>query len=221
MKKASSIEPVTANDLMEPPSRSSLLLVDDDRLILATLGAGLRNAGYEVTEASSGEAALDRAGQTMFDLAVLDIRLGDISGIELARRLRETHGVATLFLSAYSDREMVDAAIAEGGVGYVVKPVDVTQLVPAIGAALARARDLRALLDAKGQLEQALAGERSVSEAIGILMEREGLIRQAAFEALRAHARAQGRRLDEVAMALVNAEETLNALKNRGRMAPG
>ena len=102
-----------------------VLLVDDDRLIIGTLGNGLRQAGYAVAEAASGETALALAKHQIPDLAILDIRMPGISGIELARRLRDTNRVPTLFLSAYSDKKMVEEAIDEGGLGYVVKPVDV------------------------------------------------------------------------------------------------
>lgn len=193
-----------------------ILLVDDDRLILGTLGNGLRQAGYTVTEATSGEAALVFTQQQIPDLAVLDIRMPGMSGIELARRLRDTYHVPALFLSAYSDKKMVGEAIEEGGLGYVVKPVDVPQLVPAIEAALARARDLQALGKAKDQLEEALKGGRDTTTAIGILMERKGLRRQDAFELLRAHARAQRRRLESLARDIVDAVETLNAMEIKG-----
>ena len=193
-----------------------ILLVDDDRLILGTLGNGLRQTGYTVTEAASGEAALAFAQHQIPDLAVLDIRMPGMSGIELARRLRDTYHVPTLFLSAYSDKKMVEEAINEGGLGYVVKPVDVPQLVPAIEAALARARDLQALGKAKDQLEEALKGGRDTATAIGILMERRGLRRQEAFESLRARARAQQRRLESLARDIVDAAETLNAMGTKG-----
>ena len=193
-----------------------ILLVDDDRLILSTLGNGLRQAGYTVTEAASGEAALAFTQRQPPDLAVLDIRMSGMSGIELARRLRDTHHVPALFLSAYSDKKMVEEAINQGGLGYVVKPVDVPQLVPAIEAALARSQDMKALSQAKDHLEEALKGGRDITTAIGILMERQGLLQQDAFELLRARARAQRRRLDDLAREIVDAAETLNTMGIKG-----
>lgn len=94
---------------------------------------------------------------------------------------------------------MVEDAIGnEGGLGYVVKPVDVPT-VPAIEAALARFQDMTALGQAKEHLEEALKGGRDITTAIGILMERQGLLQQDAFELLRARARAQRRRRDQLA----------------------
>ncbi len=189
-----------------------LLLVDDDRLVLATLSKGLRDAGYELSAADSGEAALELAVKQPCDLAVLDIRMSGLSGIETAQHLREAHGVPTLFLSAYGERELVAQAAAGGGLGYVVKPVDVVQLIPAIEAALARARDLKALTEARAQLELALAGGRQTSIAIGILMERRGLSAEAAFDALRASARKNRRKLEDVCCEIVDSVERLNGI---------
>lgn len=111
---------------------------------------------------------------------------------------------------------MVEDAINEGGLGYMVKPVDVPQLVPAIEAALARFRDLQALGKTRDQLEEALRGGRDTSTAIGILMERQGLRRQEAFDLLRARARAQRSRLETLARDIVDAEELLNGLRLQG-----
>lgn len=193
-----------------PPIR--LLLADDERLVLATFSKSLRNAGYEVETVESGEAALALAASAAFDLAVLDIRMPGLSGIETARLLRDQHGMPTLFLSAYGEREQVEQAVADGGLGYLVKPVDAAQLMPAVAAALARARDLKALMETKAHLERALAGGRHTSMALGIIMERRKLSEAAAFEALRANARASRCKLEDLCRELVEATERLNGI---------
>lgn len=186
-------------------SAPRLLLVDDDRLVLATLAHGLAALGYEVATADSGEAALAAAADGAFDLAIVDVRMPGLPGIELCHALAEGHRVPSLFLSAFGDREEVERAIGEGGLGYLVKPVDAPRLVPAIEAALARARDLRALFEAKAQLEQALAGGRYTSMAIGILMATRGFDERAAFEVLRGEARHGRRKLEDHCRELVRA----------------
>ena len=189
-----------------------ILLVDDDRLVLATLEKGLKNAGYLVTTAESGDQALQQAAEKPFDLAILDICMPGQSGIETARILRERFDIPGLFLSAYNEEDTVQQAVMGGGLGYVVKPVDAPQLIPAVESALARARDLRALIDTKKQLEQALSGQRKNSVAVGILMERRGLAEAEAFETLRATARSSNRKLDELSRELVDALERVNTL---------
>lgn len=190
------------------PNRK-IVLADDDRLILATLGSGLRNAGYEILEAADGDEALRLCETEHPDLAILDVRMPGKTGVEAAREIRARTRVPCLFLSAYSGTDVVHAAIDEGALGYLVKPVDVAQVIPSIEAALVRAAENRQLQDSETRLSQALAGSRDTATAVGILMERFHLRRGAAFEALRFHARSQRRKIEDVAAAYVAAGDTL------------
>lgn len=191
---------------------SRILFADDDRLVLATMAQGLRDAGHTIVTAESGEQALIEANKGTFDLALLDIRMPGLNGIDTAHRLREEHGIPAMFFSAYGDRELVESAVADGGLGYLMKPIDVPQLVPAVAAALARARDFKALTASQSQLEEALVGNRHVSVAIGILMERRRLTARGAFEALRAGARKNQRRMEDYCGDVVKAAEHLNGV---------
>lgn len=194
------------------PADRRILLVDDDRLVLATLARSLRDEGYQVSAADSAEAALDLCTRESFNLAILDMRMPDMTGSNLARLLRERHELPILFLSAYSGRELVQQGVVEGALGYLVKPLPAGQIVPAIESALARAAELR-LLNAKGQnLERALSGGRNISMAVGIVMERQGLCEKAAFATLRDFARARQRRLEDVAQELVSSLDRLNQI---------
>ena len=189
-----------------------ILLVDDDRLILATLSMSLRAAGYFTVSADSGEAAIEIAESTPVDLAVLDVRMPGLSGIETARHLREKHGIPVVFLSAYNDTELVEQAVQEGAVGYIVKPVEAAQLIPTIETALVRSRDINALFESKAHLERALEGGRYTSTAVGILMERRKISRRQAFELLRNGARKRRIKLEEFAAELVMSSDRINDL---------
>ena len=188
-----------------------LLVVDDDRLILATTSAGLRSAGYDVVEARSVDDAIAVLGTFEPDMALLDIRMGKVGGFELARRLRDGGRTPFMFVSAYGDDVTVNEATELGAVGFLVKPIDISQLVPGIEAALARASDLARLRSTGRQLEQALDQHRGVSIAIGILMERHRLTRDEAFARLRDTARAQRRKMSDMAETVVMAADTLAA----------
>lgn len=187
-----------------------ILLVDDDRLVLATLSSGLEQAGYAVQAAGSAEEAKRVLALELPDLAVLDMRMPGQSGLDLARQLRETGEVPFIFLTAYSEADQVSQAAEYGALGYVVKPADLPQLVPAIEAALARAAEIRNLRETEKQLQTALSEGREVSMAIGLIMERRRLDRQQAFELLRSSARTQRRKIGEVAKEVLAAAELLN-----------
>ena len=187
-----------------------ILIVDDDRLVLATLGKGLRDAGYRVSEANDAASALELA-RTKPDLALLDVRMPGTSGIQLAERLvAEYPQLPFIFLSAFGDPDIIRRANELGALGYLVKPLDVPQIIPEIEAALARATQISELKDKGEQLSEALESGRETSMAIGILMERRRLDREEAFEALRSFARSQRRRVQEVASDIVQAAEMLN-----------
>jgi len=196
------------NDIPHPKAR--LLLVDDDRLVLATLTSGLRKAGYDVTAVESAEEVemLLASGEDP-DLAILDIRMTgqEQDGLSLARRLRELDHIPFIMLSAYSDPAMIEQAIELGALSYMVKPLDIPQLLPGIEAALSRADELQGLRENRLQLQAALNAERDISVAIGITMVQQQLGRHAAFELLRKTARSQRRKLSDLAADLIHACE--------------
>ena len=191
-------------------NNKKILIVDDDRLVLAAFERGLRNSGYEVSTAESGPQALRVCAETPPDLVLLDIRMPEMSGLEVAQRLRRETDVPFVFLSAYDDIEILKQAAEHGALGYLVKPVGMPQVIAVVEAALARAEDLRQLRKSEADLGTALAGNREVSAAVGILMERHRLSEKEAFEALRVRARSERRKLNEIAGQILHAEETLN-----------
>lgn len=198
---------------MTETRKTRLLIADDDRLVLATLSDGLRAESYDVEVAASAAEALEAIAAATPDLVVLDVRMPEVDGIELARQLRQHTKVPFLFLSGYADRELVQRAAEFGALGYLVKPLDVPQLIPGIEAALARGREIGHLREAESNLTTALSIEQRTRMAVGVLMEREHLDRKAAFDALRQRARSQRRKIADVADEIVSALETLNGMR--------
>ena len=187
-----------------------ILVVDDDRLIVATLKLGLEKAGYRVLEATSGEAAMSLAESTPADLALLDIRMPGMSGIELAALLDEQFQIPAVFLSAYNEHDVVDTAVRQGALGYLVKPLDVGQVLPTVGAALERAGELRQLRAQEDRLQKAVMSNRTTGTAVGVIMERQRLNATEAFEVLRRTARSQRRKIADVAQEIIAAAELVN-----------
>ncbi|MCX7167024.1 MAG: response regulator [Rhodocyclales bacterium] len=178
---------------------TKILVADDDRVVLFTLAEGLREAGFEVIEAHDGLRALAVCQSEAPALALLDIRMPGLGGLELARRLRDETTVPFLFLSAYGDKDLVQRAVEIGALGYLIKPLQVTAIVPTLRAALARAQDLSGL-------KTALSSNRTIATAVGMVMRAEGLDQQTAFERLRQQARTQRCRLEDLARAMVEGD---------------
>jgi len=187
-----------------------ILIVDDDRLILSTLGRALRAQSYEVLEASTGGEAMKIAAEHAPDLAILDVRLDGESGIELGHRLAESTQTPFLFLSAYAEQDVVKEASCGCALGYLVKPVSPTNLIPTIETALTRAAEIKKLKCDKMNLTAAMCSDRRISMAIGILMERHRKGEDDAFEILRQRARSRRRKIVDVAAEIVQALMTLD-----------
>ena len=125
-------------------SKGKILVVDDDRLVLATVTHGLAKAGYEIIDADNGDDAILLARQHRPDLALLDIRMEGMSGFDVAAYLRESLQTPFMFLSAFADDDTVAQVKALGAVAYLVKPLDIAQIVPTVEAALVTARARKA-----------------------------------------------------------------------------
>ena len=188
-------------------SEQRILIVDDSRELMFRLATGLRQRGYEVGEAETGEDALTLGLNRQFDLAVIDIHLPGISGIELALQLMREANTPFMFISADEDPTLVRDATARGALGYLVKPLEIGQMVPAIETALARAQDIRKLRHDDEQFNVALGVARRVSMAVGIIMERNHLDRDTAFALLRDRARSSRRKVSEIADEILRAIE--------------
>ena len=187
-----------------------ILIADDDRLILSTLGQGLRDAGYEIYEATDGKAAVHICETLNPELAILDMRMPGMSGVEAARQIRQKTTVPFIFLSAYNDKEVVELAVQEGALSYMVKPMDIPQIIPTIEAALARASEIRELHLSAQNLSSPLENNRETSMAVGVIMERYRANRDQAFNALRQYARTERVKINDLAASLLNSVESFN-----------
>jgi two-component system, response regulator PdtaR len=193
--------------------KGTILAVDDDRLVLATLVYGLAQAGYKVIDADNGDDAILLAREHRPDLALLDIRMEGKSGFDVAAYLRDHCQIPFLFLSAFSDDATVAQVKALGAVAYLVKPLDIGRIVPAVETAFANFVEPRA--DAANAPFASIAVELArmeptVAMAVGVLMHRYSLVRGAALERLRCQAKAEQRPLVQQAQRLLEATEMLS-----------
>ena len=193
----------------------SLLVVDDDALVLATLAAGFHDEGYIVYEASSGEEAISIATTHDIDLAILDIKMPGLSGIETASILYKTHAIPFLFLSAFNDAATVSQAVSEGALGYLIKPIDVDRMLPTIQTALNRSAEIKLLKKTKNNLANALNLERDTSIAIGIIMANSNYNAADAEKAMRNYARSSRLKMHDVARLVIDASDKLKTLINQ------
>jgi len=160
-----------------------ILIAEDETIIRLDLRSLLEHAGFEVcAEARDGEEAVELARSAEPDVAVLDVKMPKLDGIEAARRILEERPIPIVMLTAFSDRAVVEKAIA---------------------AARARHDELQELRAEAESLSDALAARKVIERAKGLLMEKEQLNEQEAFARLRKASQASGRPLKVIAEAVV------------------
>jgi len=189
-----------------------LLLVDDEPIVLNTLASGLTALGYKVQTSDAAQRALEQYRREVPDLVILDYRMPDMDGLQLARAMIALTHRPIIMLSAYNDLPLVREAIGVGVSTYLVKPVEAERLAPSIEAALARFAEISALLKQGANLQAGVETHRLISTAVGIVMASTHRPQDLAFESLRRLARDQRRPLRDVAFDLVDATSSANAV---------
>jgi two-component system, response regulator PdtaR len=166
----------------------------------------LERAGFEVVaEARNGREAVDLAAEVDPDLAVMDVKMPELDGIEAARRMLERRPLPIVMLTAFSEADLVSRAVDAGVFGYLVKPFRETDLLPAIEAAQARHRELVELREESGSLRDALEARKVIERAKGLLMEKDGIGEEDAFARMRGASQRTGKPLREIAEAVLAA----------------
>ena len=221
--------------------KGKILVVDDDRLVLATLTHGLSQAGFEVIDADNGDDAILLAREHRPELALLDIRMEGKSGFDVAAYLREYLQTPFMFLSAFADEGTIKQVKELGALTYLVKPLDIQQIVPAVEAAFAQRP--KALEAATAAAAVAVAAQvqtpkaptvpvapaatpratpptdpltdalnNPVALAVGIVMHRYSLTRKQALDKLSQQAGQEQVPVAAVCERLLNAQEVLAGL---------
>jgi len=181
-----------------------ILVAEDETIIRLDLKEILERAGFEVcAEARDGDEAVALAAREKPDLAILDVKMRGLDGIEAARRILGERPIPIVILTAYGQDELVSRAVEAGVFGYLVKPFKEADLLPAIHAARARHTELQALREEAESLAEALAMRKVVERAKGLLMARDGLTEEEAFARLRRASQVSGRPMRVVAEALI------------------
>jgi response regulator NasT len=181
-----------------------ILIAEDETIIRLDLRELLENAGFDVcAEAKDGIEAVELAASTEPELAILDVKMPRLDGIDAARRILEERPIPIVMLTAYGQEELVSRAVEAGVFGYLVKPFREADLLPAISTARARHEELVTLREEAESLSEALAARKSIERAKGLLMAKEGLTEQEAFERLRRASQLAGRPLKVVSDALI------------------
>src|ERR1700722_8117889 len=114
-----------------------ILIVDDDAGQRSLLDSFLRGQGFETVVVDSGERALETLRSGKFDMMVSDVRMPGLTGLETLRRARKEHAILpVLLVTAFTDVRDSVAAMRDGAVNYLAKPIDLDELLASVRAAV-------------------------------------------------------------------------------------
>jgi len=188
--------------------RIRVIIADDEAITRLDLQETLTNLGYLVVGAvGDGESAVNLARELRPDVVIMDIKMPGMDGIEAAKILTEENIAPVVLLSAYSQQDLIERAQEAGVVGYLVKPYREADLPPAIGVALSRFEEFRALRKDVEDLQERLEVRKLVDRAKGILMDTQGLTEAQAFRRIQKMSMDNRKPMKEVAQAIILAHQ--------------
>ncbi len=192
-----------------------VLIAEDEALIRMDLREMLEEDGHEVVgEARDGAEAVTLARELRPDIVFMDVKMPGTDGIAAAGTIAEEALAPVVMVTAFSQQTYVEEATAAGALGYLVKPFEKKDILPAMQVAVARFAETKALVDEVADLGERLETRKWLDRAKGVLMAR-GMAEAEAFRRLQKLAMDRRKPLREVAEAVVLAAEAEG--KSEGR----
>jgi AmiR/NasT family two-component response regulator len=187
-----------------------VLVADDESLRVMSLKAQLESIGHKViAEAANGKEAVNLARELKPDLAILDIKMPEMDGIEAAQTITQERPIPIILLTAFSEKELAERAAEANVAAYLMKPVSESDLLPAIALAVSRFKEFQALHREVDDLRDALETRKLVERAKGILMRRLNLTEEEAFRRMQRRSQNENKKLGEIAEAIITADGML------------
>lgn len=188
-----------------------MLIAEDEALIRMDLREMLEEEGHEVVgEARDGAEAVDLARELIPDVVFMDVKMPGTDGITAAALITEEAIAPVVMVTAFSQAAYVEDAAEAGALGYLVKPFEKKDILPAMQVAVSRFSETRALAEEVADLSERLETRKAVDRAKGVLMTR-GMTEAEAFRRLQKLAMDKRKSIREVAEAIVLASEAEGA----------
>jgi response regulator NasT len=187
-----------------------VVIAEDEAIIRLDLKEILTSAGYEVVgESGRGDEAVQLVAEHQPDLAILDIKMPGLDGLQAARQITSQYQVAVMLLTAFSQRDLIEEARDAGVAAYLVKPFQARELLPAVAEVLSRARQEWAIAaeeatEPAAAAEDKIATRRAVDEAKAVLMDRNDLDENDAFTFIQQTAMQNRVRMRDIAQQIVD-----------------
>jgi response regulator NasT len=184
-----------------------VVIAEDEAIIRLDLKETLEEEGYQVIgESGRGDQALELIRELQPDLAILDVKMPGMDGLEVARHIDTEKICGVLILTAFSQREMVEHARDAGALAYLVKPFQKSDLIPAIEVAIGRFRELQTLTGHVEALEEQIETRKTIDRAKGQLMDHFSMKEQDAFAFIQREAMKDRTKMRDIAERILSGD---------------
>ena len=184
-----------------------VVIAEDEAIIRLDLKETLEEEGYTVIgETGRGDQALELVRDLRPDLAILDVKMPGMDGLEVAKVIGDERICGVLVLTAFSQREIIEQARDAGALAFLVKPYQKSDLIPAIEVAIGRFRELQALSGHVDALGEQLEARKLIDRAKGRLIDEFSMKEQDAFSFIQRTAMKERSKMREVAERILSGE---------------
>lgn len=188
-----------------------IAIADDEPRMLAFLEMALTHLGHEVVaKGGTGRELVNHCHDASPELVMTDIRMPDMDGLEAVRQIAAGQVIPVILISGFHDPDYVNGVLREHVMAYLVKPIKMQELQPAIDLVMRRFHELQVLQRQAADLQEAIDSRRTIERAKGILMKRAGFAEGDAFKRLQLLADRKKLRMSDIAEMIITSEEALS-----------
>ena len=185
-----------------------VVVAEDEILILMGLKSNLENLGCQIVgEATNGKELIDVALEKKPDLIIADINLPILDGLEALEIIKQKIEIPSLIVTGYDDEELIQKAKEAGVLGYLIKPIDESDLKAAIEISISRFEEIKSLKKELEDTKEALEARKIIEKAKGIVMERMQLKEDEAMKFLQKKSRNSNKKLVDIANEIIEADK--------------
>jgi AmiR/NasT family two-component response regulator len=192
-----------------PQPITRIVIAEDEAIIRLDLRETLEEEGYQVVaDTGRGDDAIELVRQHRPDVAIFDIKMPGLDGLDAARVVSAEKLCPVVMLTAFSQREVIEQARDAGALAYLVKPFQKTDLVPAIELAIGRFREMMTLSGERDALGEQLELRKLLDRAKGLLIDKYSMTEQSAFDFIQKNAMSTRAKMVDVANQILNGQIT-------------
>ncbi|RAK07853.1 response regulator receiver and ANTAR domain protein [Halanaerobium saccharolyticum] len=186
----------------------NIILAEDESIILMGIKSNIESLGHQViAQAYDGVEAVKLALEKEVDLIIIDINMPKMDGIAAIEKINKEKFVPAIIVTGYNDEKLINRASRAGAFAYLIKPVDVNDIKPAINIAWARFEEFQKVLSELDSSQKALEARKIIEKAKGIVMDRKSIKESKAMKFLQKKSNDTNKKMIVIAKEIIEADQ--------------